>query len=165
MAINISKQAIKTSFARSIPPKIYNVTIPGMVNMPFAYISNLTVDFIGTVRNKEVSIADIGTITVPIPDAYDVTIQITSLLSDYANLMIGTGFGVNINHVDNKVTLSNTNPTIPPRPASSSIPGVSLAGPALDADALENNPLTAKGGEFLNLPVTNPEGYNGGITF
>jgi len=141
----------KTSFARSIPPKIYNATIPGMVNMPFAYISNLTVDFIGTVRNKEVSIADIGTITVPIPDAYDVTIQITSLLSDYANLMIGTGFGVNINHVKNKVTLSNTNPTIPPRPASSSIPGVSLAGPALDADAPENNPLTAPGGDIQGI--------------
>ena len=108
----------KTSFARSIPPKIYNVTLPGMVNMPFAYISNLAVEFVGTVRNKEVSIAGIGTITAPIPDAYNVTIQITSLLSDYANLMIGTGFGVNINHVDNKVTVSNTNPTTPPRQAS-----------------------------------------------
>lgn len=84
----------KTSFARATPGKIYDVSVPGLVNFPFAYISNLQVDFVGTVRNKTVEIGDLGSITAPIPDAYDVTIEITSLLSDYANTMVGAGFGV-----------------------------------------------------------------------
>ena len=133
----------KTSFARSIPPKIYDVTIPGMVNMPYAYISSLSVDFIGTVRNKQINIADLGTITAPIPDAYNVTIQITSLLSDYANLMVGKGFGVST--IGNTVTLRNPETTTPP-PARSSIPGVSLVESGLNAGAPENDPRTATGG-------------------
>lgn len=93
----------KTSFARTLPPKIYDATIPGMMNMPYAYISNLEVNFVGTVRNKEVEIAGLGRFTAPIPDAYEVTIQFTSLLSDYANLMVGTGFHGNT--VGNTVTV------------------------------------------------------------
>lgn len=93
----------KTSFARTLPPKIYDATISGMMNMPYAYISNLEVNFVGTVRNKEVEIADIGRFTAPIPDAYEVTIEFTSLLSDYANLMVGTGFHGNT--VGNTVTV------------------------------------------------------------
>jgi len=142
----------KTSFARSIPPKIYNVTLPGMVNMPFAYISNLAVEFVGTVRNKEVSIAGIGTITAPIPDAYNVTIQITSLLSDYANLMIGSGFGVKMNHINNTVTVSNTNPTTPPRQANN-VAGTGAGGTGGEdlgvgaaADALSNFGLNGRNG-------------------
>lgn len=105
----------KTSFARTLPPKIYDATIQGMVNMPYAYISSLEVDFVGTVRNKEVEIADIGRFSAPIPDAYEVTIQFTSLLSDYANLMVGSGFHGNT--VGNTVTIGKTAPVNVSTPA------------------------------------------------
>lgn len=96
----------KTSFARTMPPKIYDVTLPGMINWPYAYIKNLTVDFKGTVRNKNFYINGLGEIQAPIPDAYMVTIELQSLLLDYANLMVGGGFGVKI--IDNKVTVGKS---------------------------------------------------------
>ena len=81
----------KTSFTRVKPPKIYTVTIPGMVSMPYAEISRLEVNFVGTTRNKTVDIGG-NKFETPIPDAYEVTIEITSLLADYANTMMSDGF-------------------------------------------------------------------------
>jgi len=81
----------KTSFTRVRPPKLYSVTIPGMVSMPYAEISRLEVNFVGTTRNKTVDIGG-NKFETPIPDAYEVTIEITSLLADYANTMMGDGF-------------------------------------------------------------------------
>lgn len=84
-------KTFKTSFGRSKPPKIYSVTIPGVANMPYAYISNLSIDFVGTTRNMQVDIAD-KSVKTPIPEAYNVSVTVQSLLSDYANLMLGAGF-------------------------------------------------------------------------
>lgn len=84
-------KTFKTSFGRSKPSKLYTVSIPGVINMPYAFISNLSIDFIGTVRNKEVTIAN-KTVKTPIPEAYNVSITVKSLLSDYANLMVGSNF-------------------------------------------------------------------------
>ena len=81
----------KTSFTRVRPPKLYSVTIPGMVSMPYAEISRLEVNFVGTTRNKTVDIGG-NKFETPIPDAYEVTIEITSLLADYANTMMSDGF-------------------------------------------------------------------------
>lgn len=103
----------KTSFARTMPPKMYDVTLPGLVNMPYAYIKSLSVDFKGTVRNKSFYINGLGNITAPIPDAYEVTIELQSLILDYANLMVGEGFGVRI--VDNEVSVGR-NDTGRPKP-------------------------------------------------
>ena len=81
----------KTSFTRVKPPKLYTVTIPGMLSMPYAEISRLEVNFVGTTRNKTVRIGP-HSFETPIPDAYEVTIEITSLLADYANTMLSDGF-------------------------------------------------------------------------
>jgi hypothetical protein len=91
----------KTSFARTTPGKIYTVEVPGVVSMPYAYISEMSVDFRGTVRQLPVEIDGIeGTLDgggsneydAPIPEAYVVNITFTSLLTEYANTMVGTGF-------------------------------------------------------------------------
>ena len=81
----------RTSFSRILPPKLYTVSIPGMKYFPYAYISNMTVDFLGTRRQLEVN-TPIGVATTSIPEAYMLNITFTSLLADTGNLMISEGF-------------------------------------------------------------------------
>ena len=80
----------KTSFARTLPGKIYNVVIPGIASMPYAYLSNLSINFKGTTRLLPVSTPPGSTYKAPIPDAYVVKVTFTSLLNDYANTMVGS---------------------------------------------------------------------------
>ena len=81
----------RTSFSRILPPKLYTVSIPGMKYFPYAYISNMTVDFLGTRRQLEVN-TPVGGATASIPEAYMLNITFTSLLADTGNLMISEGF-------------------------------------------------------------------------
>ena len=80
----------KTSFARTNPGKIYTVEIPGVVSMPYAYISKMSVDFRGTIRQLPVDTPK--KYNAPIPEAYVVNITFTSLITDFANTMQGSGF-------------------------------------------------------------------------
>ena len=89
----------KTSFSRSMPSKIYSVTIPGIAAFPYSYISEMVIEFNGTVRNREVSLPKLAhgkiiaqRMNVPIPDAYTVSITFQSLLADYANIMMSNNF-------------------------------------------------------------------------
>jgi hypothetical protein len=86
----------RTSFSRIIPPKIYTLTVPGVKYMPYCYISNMSVEFVGTQRNLEVTTPTGQNIGTPIPDAYNVTITFTSLLADIGNMMITKDFGSKI---------------------------------------------------------------------
>lgn len=81
----------RTSFSRILPPKIYTVSVPGIKYFPYAYISNMTVDFLGTRRQLEVN-TPVGAVTTSIPEAYMLNITFTSLLADTGNLMISDGF-------------------------------------------------------------------------
>ena len=96
-------KSYKTSFAKSPPPKLYTVSVPGQFSMPYAYISNLSINFLGTVRRASVStpILSDKTITakpveVPVPEAYEVTISFTSLIGDYGNTMMSDAFTTQI---------------------------------------------------------------------
>jgi len=100
----------KTSFARTPPPKIYTIQIPGVYSTPYSYISSLSIDFRGTVRRLNVDVPHIKgnskstkSTTVPIPEAYVVNITFTSLLNDFANQMVGSAFTSSIE--GNKVTV------------------------------------------------------------
>lgn len=103
-------KAYKTSFSRTPPPKIYSVNVPGQFSMPYAYISGMSVDFIGTVRKQKVfvpsgtGVGNIGvkSIETPVPEAYEVSLQFTSLIKDYGNTMLGNQFSTSI--IDNTVT-------------------------------------------------------------
>ena len=70
---------------------------------PYAYISKMDVNFLGTRRNLPVRIpADASNggateVSASIPDAYEVTITFTSMLADTGNLMINKGFAGKIN--------------------------------------------------------------------
>lgn len=81
----------RTSFSRILPPKLYTVTIPGMKFFPYSYISNMSVDFLGTRRQLPVNTPK-GEIITSIPEAYQVSITFTSLIADVGNLMVSNGF-------------------------------------------------------------------------
>jgi len=92
--LTYQNKPFKTTFARTTPGKIYTVEIPGVVSMPYAYISEMSIDFRGTVRQLPV---DTPTeYDAPIPEAYVVNITFTSLLNDYANTMMGSGYSSTI---------------------------------------------------------------------
>ncbi len=86
----------RTSFSRILPPKLYSVAIPGFKYMPYAYISKMDVNFLGTRRQLPVNTPK-GTINTSIPEAYDVSITFTSLIADTGNLMLTEGFSDKIN--------------------------------------------------------------------
>ncbi len=94
----------KTSFGRTPPPKIYSVSVPGQFSMPYAYISNMSVDFQGTIRKSKVYVPTgngSGTINsklieTPVPDAYQVSITFSSLIKDYGNTMLGDNFNTSL---------------------------------------------------------------------
>ena len=95
----------KTSFTRTPPPKIYSVYVPGSFSMPYAYIKKMDVEFVGTTRKTSVTVpagngeGKIGSTVVqaPIPEAYQVTIEFASLVSDYGNTMLSDAFNPTIN--------------------------------------------------------------------
>lgn len=107
-------KAYKTSFSRTPPPKIYSINVPGQFSMPYAYISNMTVGFSGTVRKERVFVPSgtgVGSISkksiiAPVPEAYEVTLEFTSLIKDYGNTMLGQDFGTSI--IGNTVTFGNS---------------------------------------------------------
>ncbi len=96
----------KTSFSRTPPPKIYSVQVPGQFSMPYAYISGMNVDFVGTVRKTSVVVPSgngkgvLGSkvIQTPVPESYQVSLTFTSLIGEYGNTMISEGFSTSINN-------------------------------------------------------------------
>lgn len=79
-----------------IPPCIYTARVPGVFYSPYAYISDITVEFIGTRRMMTLSVPsynplggessrhDIQTI---VPDIYGVTIAVTELHGEAQNML------------------------------------------------------------------------------
>ena len=98
--LTYQNKPFKTSFARTTPGKIYTVEIPGVVSMPYAYISEMSIDFRGTIRQLPVDTPK--KYNAPIPEAYVVNITFTSLITDFANTMQGSGFTSTIE--ENKVS-------------------------------------------------------------
>lgn len=104
----------KTTFARTPPPKIYTVSVPGQFSMPYAFISDMSVEFVGTTRkttvhvptgNGEGSISS-KPIKTNVPEAYQVSITFTSLVGEYGNTMVSDAFSISVE--DERVTVGNT---------------------------------------------------------
>ena len=80
-------------------PVIYEVHIPGVAYMPYAYISNLSVKFLGNRRDMELEVPimdegvngglinNIGKIRTTIPDAYELSITVTGLNEETRNFI------------------------------------------------------------------------------
>ena len=70
-------------------PVIYQVQIPGVVFMPYAFISNLSVEFLGSRRlmNINVPIDGVASLETIIPDAYQLNITIEGLNEETKNFL------------------------------------------------------------------------------
>ena len=72
------------------PACIYEVNIPGVKYIPFAFISNLKIDYLGARRQMELDVPTqngAGTIVTIVPDAYIVTITLEGLVADTQNFL------------------------------------------------------------------------------
>jgi len=72
------------------PPVMYEVSIPGIKYHPYAYIEKLEVNFRGARRKMNITVPVLGGNTVIntiIPDAYDVTIVIRTLVRESQNFL------------------------------------------------------------------------------
>jgi hypothetical protein len=69
------------------PPCIYEVSIEGLKYMPFAYMRNLIIKYVGSRRAMELNVPGGGTITTIIPDAYMIEITMQGLVADSRNFL------------------------------------------------------------------------------
>jgi hypothetical protein len=80
-------------------PVIYEIHIPGIAYMPYAYISNLSVKFLGNRRDMKLDVPimdegvnggltnNIGRIRTTIPDAYELSITVTGMNEETRNFI------------------------------------------------------------------------------
>jgi hypothetical protein len=90
----------RTTMMSYIPPKIYTVDTfsLGGIYMAAAYISDLTIESIGTTRKMDI-FKDFGSRDVLIPEAYKVTITFTDLISQSSNIFAATMGGKKVDVV------------------------------------------------------------------
>jgi hypothetical protein len=80
------------------PPPIYEAEIPGVRYMPLSYMSNIDIAYVGSRRTMKINIPtggvinnfsgnNITTFSTIIPEAYQVSITLTSLVSESKNFM------------------------------------------------------------------------------
>jgi hypothetical protein len=87
-----------------LPPCIYEAHVPGCWYSKYAYISSLSVDFIGTRRNMLISVPEYtdykkgSVLRIPsiVPDVYQVTISLTELVGESQNMLHHMTKGKNV---------------------------------------------------------------------
>ena len=84
-------QPTRTDISIIEPPVLYEIEIPNVRYIPYAYISSLKIEYIGTRRNMKMPIMKnnkIKEITTIIPEAWNISIDITGLTSEPTNFNI-----------------------------------------------------------------------------
>jgi len=154
-------RAFRRSISRVIPPKIYSALIPGITELPFCYINRLQVKFLGNRRNV--------TIRVPtptgksgelrnciIPDAYEVSITLKSLLEPTSNMMLSNELNGSTYREDPMDTLLSirrgleTQGTPPVLPTSTSVTKLRTSENSFVEDILTNRVISVKSIQNLN---------------
>ncbi len=157
-------------------PVLYEIRLPGVAYMPYAYISKLDVKFIGSRRNMRIQVpiqspgSDVSTTSIEtvIPDAYQLDISVTGLNAETRNFLYA-------NISDSKLTVTSPRPFTEAELDATSPPyllptnrGDGFEGPGV----LPSPPtqITADGifAEFIDPPTQitadgislNPSGFN-----
>jgi hypothetical protein len=75
-------------------PVIYEVNLPGVAYMPYAYISNLQIRFLGSRRTMKFPVpvldennTNVGLIETTVPDAYELDITVTGMNEETRNFL------------------------------------------------------------------------------
>lgn len=72
------------------PACIYEVSIPGVKYMPYAFMENIKIDFLGSRRQMEIEVPTENgrqTISTIIPDAYSVSLSLRGLVGESQNFL------------------------------------------------------------------------------
>jgi hypothetical protein len=81
--------SFRKSKANIDPPCLYEVLVPGIVYMMHAFISNITVEYLGTRRRISLKNPASGkSVDTIVPEAYNIRIAINSMTTDSGNLML-----------------------------------------------------------------------------
>lgn len=78
----------RKDIARVKLPRIYSFILPGELFLPYAYISNMTIDFEGNRRLVRLTHPLGNVVESIVPDVYNVSITVTSLNPDAGNFMV-----------------------------------------------------------------------------
>lgn len=98
---NMRNLPFKLDYTTYLPPLLYDVIIPGVKRLPFTYVSSFTAEPQGLIRNMKIDnfLAKIGGVksssndyvSVPVPEAWTISITFKSMLARSANLMLAGG--------------------------------------------------------------------------
>lgn len=98
---NLRNLPFKLDYTTYLPPLLYDVIIPGVKRLPFAYVSSFSAVPQGMIRNMKIenflaAIAGVDTnenkqISTPVPEAWTISITFKSMIARTANLMLAGG--------------------------------------------------------------------------
>jgi hypothetical protein len=75
------------------PPLFYDLVIPGTIRLPYSYVESIDVQPLGTVRilkGKKMFTFTNEDISIPVPEAWMVTIKFKSLIATSGNLVLSS---------------------------------------------------------------------------
>lgn len=93
LAFLLSYQNVPNRRTRELidPSVIYEVSIPGVKYIPFAYMKSIKVDYLGSRRQMNLEVPARGgvkTITTIVPEAYVITISLEGLVAETQNFLM-----------------------------------------------------------------------------
>lgn len=80
----------KLSLLKYISPVIYSVGVPGVIYMPYAYISKFSATYRGTTRLMDFAEGSGANTRITVPEAWDINITLTSLFNSSANQFLAS---------------------------------------------------------------------------
>ena len=91
------------------PPYLYDIFIPGSKRLPLAFVSSYTVVPKGIIRSLPHTIGG-KDITVPVAEAWEVTIEFESLIPQSANMMLSAlyDFSITVKEIHSIYNTSNS---------------------------------------------------------
>lgn len=119
---NLRNLPFKLDYTTYLPPLLYDLIIPGVKRLPFCYVSSFGAVPQGLIRNMKINnflsaIAGNDTnansvISVPIPEAWTITITFKSMVARTANLMLAGGADLPITINMSAKDAENADPTL-----------------------------------------------------
>lgn len=94
----------RTSFSTYIPPKIYKIeSLNGGIDIPVAYVSDFTVESIGTTRVLyDFQIDGFTNSPIIVPEAYKVTITFSEIIPQSSNILLGVMGGKKVSVIQSQ---------------------------------------------------------------